>query len=48
VTGAKRSGKPRRRSGIAAALRFFKPKTVKPKKGGKAYRRKTKFPPVIE
>ncbi|MGE3623635.1 MAG: hypothetical protein AB7H77_07185 [Bdellovibrionales bacterium] len=35
---------PRKRNGIAAALRFFKPKTVEPKKGAKAYRRKARFP----
>jgi stalled ribosome alternative rescue factor ArfA len=48
VTRAKRPGKPRKRSGIAAALRFFKPKIVKARKGGKAYRRKPKHPPATE
>jgi len=32
--------KLRKRNGIAAALRFFKPKIVKPKKGKKSYSRK--------
>ena len=40
--------KPRKRNGIAAALRLFKPKIVKPKKGKKAYRRKPKHPLVTE
>jgi len=39
---------PGKRNGIAAALKFFKPKIVKPKKGRKAYSRKSKHPPVIE
>lgn len=34
--------KTRKRNGIAAALKFFKPKTVRPRKGNKAYRRKPK------
>jgi hypothetical protein len=40
--------KPRKRNGIAAALRFFKPKTVKSKKGAKAYKRKPKYPDAAE
>jgi stalled ribosome alternative rescue factor ArfA len=36
--------KIRRRSGIAAALKFFKPKIVRPRKGRASYRRKTKHP----
>jgi len=35
--------RPRKRNGIAAALRLFKPKIVKPRKGKKAYKRKLKF-----
>lgn len=48
MTPKKLSGKPRKRNGIAAALKFFKPKIVKSKKGGKAYRRKPKHPPDVE
>ena len=40
--------KLRKRNGIAAALKFFKPKTVKPRKGNKAYRRKAKHPLAAE
>jgi stalled ribosome alternative rescue factor ArfA len=40
--------KPRKRNGIAATLRLFKPKIVKPRKGHKAYTRKLKHPPVTE
>ena len=40
--------KSRKRNGIAAALKFFKPKIVKPRKGKKAYRRKSKHPAPIE
>jgi stalled ribosome alternative rescue factor ArfA len=39
---------PGKRNGIAAALKSFTPKIVKAKKGGKAYRRKTKHPSVVE
>jgi len=44
VTAQKPSRNPRtrKRNGIAAALKFFKPKIVKAKKGIKAYKRKTK------
>jgi stalled ribosome alternative rescue factor ArfA len=45
---AKPSRKPRRRNGIAAALRSFKPKIVEPRKGNKAYKRKTKHPAEAE
>ena len=44
MAARKPSGTPRKRSGIAAALKFFKPKIVKAKKGSKAYRRKAKHP----
>jgi len=40
--------KQRKRNGIAAALKFFKPKVVKPRKGKKAYRRKPRHPQPIE
>ncbi|HUY68853.1 MAG TPA: hypothetical protein VMV79_06085 [Alphaproteobacteria bacterium] len=40
--------RPKKRNGIAAALKFFKPKAVKPKKGKKAYKRKPKHPREIE
>jgi stalled ribosome alternative rescue factor ArfA len=39
-----RKSRPRKRNGIAAALRLFKPKIVKARKGKKAYRRKPRFP----
>jgi stalled ribosome alternative rescue factor ArfA len=42
LASKKPPGSPRKRSGIAASLKFFKPKIVKPKKGKKAYRRKPK------
>jgi len=38
----------RKRNGIAVALKSFKPKTIPPKKGAKAYRRKTKHPDPAE
>jgi len=38
----------RRRNGIAAALKSFKPKIVGPKKGRKAYRRNEKHPKALE
>ena len=40
---AARKRKPGKRNGIAAALKLFKPKIVKPRKGKKAYKRKPKF-----
>jgi stalled ribosome alternative rescue factor ArfA len=40
--------KIRRRSGIAAALKFFKPKVVRAKKGRASYRRKAKHSPPAE
>ena len=40
--------KPNKRNGIAAALKFFKPKIVKPKKGTKAYSRKKLQKPAID
>jgi stalled ribosome alternative rescue factor ArfA len=43
-----RRRKLRKRNGIAAALKFFKPKIVKPRKGNKAYRRKAKHPGTSE
>jgi stalled ribosome alternative rescue factor ArfA len=43
-----RKAKPRKRNGIAAALKFFKPKTVRSRKGTKAYRRKSKHPQRAE
>ena len=45
---ARKAAKPRKRDGIAAALKSFKPKIVQPRKGGKAYRRKLKHPKAIE
>lgn len=36
--------RPRKRNGIAAALKFFKPKIVESRKGKKAYKRKPKHP----
>jgi stalled ribosome alternative rescue factor ArfA len=43
-----RKRKARRRNGIAAALKFFKPKTVRPKKGRASYQRKTRYPAAAE
>jgi hypothetical protein len=40
--------KLRKRNGIAVALRLFKPKIVKPRKGRKSYRRKPKHPSEVE
>jgi hypothetical protein len=40
--------KPGKRNGIAAALKFFPPKIVKPRKGTKAYKRRSKHPPRLE
>jgi len=42
------SRRPRKRNGIAAALKSFTPKIVPPKKGMKAYRRKTRHPETPE
>jgi len=38
----KKPRKHRKRNGIAATLKLFTPKIVKPRKGTKAYRRKPK------
>ena len=45
---ARRPRKIRRRNLVASSLKLFTPKIVKPKKGTKAYRRKSKHPSVIE